>query len=308
MSSEKCILCTGTNITAVEQIDSSILRALYDKRAGVSVDRFFPHPFTSLFVCKDCGLSFYSPQAIGDGEFYNELQKYPGYYMKEKSEFEAAALWINPTDCLLEIGSGSGNFAHMIKCKSYTGLEFSDQAIEEAKQKGIIVKKEDLSVHAQSNSEKYDIVCFFQVLEHVEHPGEFIQHALKCLKKGGRLILAVPAEDSFINRAVNFYLNMPPHHASRWTDHSLKKIADLFQLQLTSIFHERLNKAHVEFYSKTIIYDRFCKLCGFDWKRIDQRTMSKIFYGISVIISKFHSAFVKPEDIKGQSVMVVYTK
>ena len=308
MSVEKCILCAGTNIDLVEQIDNSVLIDLYKKRAGVSVARFFPHSTTKLLVCRDCGLSFYNPQAIGDGGFYNELQQYPGYYMKEKSEFEAAAKWIKPTDSLLEIGSGSGNFAHMIKCKSYTGLEFSEQAIEEAKKKGIEVRMEDLAIHAQSNPEKYDIVCFFQVLEHVEHPAAFLQNALKCLKKGGKLILAVPAEDSFISGAVNFYLNMPPHHASRWTDDALKKIADLFQLKLASIFHEPLNKAHIEFYSKTRIYTQLCKMLGFNWKRIDQRGMSKIFYGISVILSKFHGVFVKPDNIQGQSVMVVYTK
>ena len=77
---------------------------------------------------------------------------------------------------------------------------------------------------------------------------------IDCLKPGGKLIIAVPSDDSFIRGAVNAYLNMPPHHASRWPDKTIKNIAPLFNINFIELHHEPLHKIHRRFYAKTKIY------------------------------------------------------
>ena len=120
--------------------------------------------------------------------------------------------------------------------------------------------------------------------------------------------MAVPSEDSFIQNAVNFYLNMPPHHASRWTDATLKRIASLFDLKLLSIFHEPLNKEHVSFYSKTKMYSNLNRVFGIRQKSVDLSLKNQALYAASAGLSLVDSLTIAPEKIIGQSVLAIYQK
>lgn len=305
MPTINCILCNSTNVSNLESIETKDIIRLYEDRAKVKVGRLFKDEVISYLTCDDCGLKFYNPQVIGDGEFYNDLQSYNGYYLEEKQEYYEAAKYIKADDDILEIGGGEGIFTKYIKYKSYIGLEFSDKAIETAAKNGIQIISENIKNFAETHAAQFDVVCFFQVLEHVQHPGDFLLNSVKCLKPGGRLILAVPSEDSFINQVVNFYLNMPPHHASRWTDKTLRKIAELFDLQLVTLFHENIHPIHQEFYSKTKIHSTIMKSLGKKTKMIDNGITNKLLYGISTAAARIAP---RENDTIGQSVMVVFTK
>lgn len=305
MPAINCILCNSTNVSSLESIEAKDIVSLYKDRANVSVARLFKDETISYQSCNDCGLKFYYPQVIGDGEFYNDLQSYKGYYLQEKQEYVEAAKYVKEDDGILEIGAGEGLFTKYIKYKSYIGLEFSDKAIETAGNNGITIISESIQRFSESHANQFDVVCFFQVLEHVQHPRDFLFHSIKCLRPGGRLILAVPSEDSFINEVVNFYLNMPPHHASRWTDKTLRKIGELFDLQLVTLFHENVHQIHQQFYSKTKIYSSIMKSLGKRPRMIDNGITSKLSYGISTAAARI---FPRSKDNIGQSVMVVFEK
>src|SRR5947207_5693067 len=148
MQEIKCILCNNNQITLTESIDTSKLIALYKKRAGIDVGKYFKTPIIDYVSCNRCGLKFYWPQAIGDGSFYDQLQGLSDYYLKEKAEFDEAAKFVKETDAVLEIGCGEGLFANQIKSKCFTGLEFSDDAIRKAKDKGLKILKQSIREHA----------------------------------------------------------------------------------------------------------------------------------------------------------------
>lgn len=300
-----CILCNSTDVSRLEEIYTKDIIRLYEDRAKVKVGRLFKDEVIYYESCNNCGLKFYLPQVIGDGEFYNELQSYAGYYLEEKQEYVEAAKYINAEDEILEIGSGEGIFTRYIKYKSYIGLEFSDKAIATAARSGIKILNENIESFAKTHAGQFDVVCFFQVLEHVQHPGNFISSAVSCLKPGGKLILAVPSEDSFINQVVNFYLNMPPHHASRWTDKTLHKIGELFNLRLITLFHENIHAIHQEFYSKTKIHSAIMKSLGKKNKIIDNGLTNKLSYGLSSAAARILPG---EKNAVGQSVMVVFEK
>lgn len=305
----QCILCGGKNISTIENINTHDLARLYQTRAGVDVKKFFSTESFSLLFCDDCHLKFYSPPITGNSKFYDELQEYNNYYVETKAEYIEAAKYIAATDDILEIGCGDGSFRNFINCHTYTGLEFSDKAIKKANAKGLHVLKQSIEDFASFNKEKFDIVCCFQVLEHVEDPGNFIKQSIACIKKGGKFIIAVPGEDSFINKAINFYLNMPPHHVSRWTDEPLKNIAILHNLRLSALIHEPLQSFHKLFYLKTVITNRLFKFLGHPEKSIDTSFSSKLLYGFATLLAYLLSPFfTKFQNIRGQSVIVVYTK
>lgn len=304
----ECILCKSKNVKVIDSIKNKSLIELYRKRSNTKVERFFKTENTDLAHCSDCDVTFYHPSAIGDGIFYDDLQKYRDYYMDEKSEFSEAAKFVKESDNVLEIGCGKGMFPSYIKYNSYTGLEFSEDAIKQAVSKNLKVTNERLENHASNNINKYDVVCFFQVLEHVEHPHSFISDALKCLKKGGKLIIAVPSEDSFIKDANNFYLNLPPHHTTKWKDNTLKNIASIFNLNFVHIFHEPLIEAHILFYIKTKIHKNICRLFGIKSNRVNLSIFNTLLYSVSVLISIIIKPFFNTHKKIGQSVMVVYEK
>jgi 2-polyprenyl-3-methyl-5-hydroxy-6-metoxy-1,4-benzoquinol methylase len=305
----QCLLCKHQDIQVIASIPTDQLIALYRKRAKVDVTRSFDEPVIRLVTCSCCGLKFYSPQVVGDGLFYDELQQYGGYYITEKDEFKEAAKYITPGDEVLEVGAGEGQFTRYIRCKSYTGLEFSEKAIQKAQSKGIALVKESLGEHASRYPGKYDAVCYFQVLEHVPEPGKFIEESLACLKPGGRLIVAVPSEDSFIRDAANFYLNMPPHHISRWTDDTLRKVAGLNGLAVEQVFHETLLPIHRHFYFKTRIYDNLRKIFRRPARPVENDPFSTLLYGLAAILGRIRMIF-PPSDkkITGQAVTVIYKK
>ena len=309
MSENKCLLCENKNVLLVENIDTRQLSRLYKSRAGVDVRRFFDEGHLNLFKCPHCDLGFYSPQISGDSRFYDELQNYRGYFLKNKTEYSEAAKFINAKDDVLEVGCGEGLFTDHIQYRSYIGLEFSGKAIATARNKGLDIIDQPLEEHAGNRKEKYDVVCFFQVLEHIDQPREFIHHALACLKKGGKLIIAVPSNDSFIRDAPNFYLNMPPHHISTWSDKSLQKIADIFQLKVEAIIHEPLHPIHESFYLKTGIFNKLSKFFGMTKKQVDTSPGHTLLYSVAAMTALITKPFFKPVNkIKGQSVVCIYNK
>jgi 2-polyprenyl-3-methyl-5-hydroxy-6-metoxy-1,4-benzoquinol methylase len=304
----QCIFCDSTDIIVSDSINTSELSRLYKKRANINVERFFKEETIDLCSCSGCGLKFYQPQVAGDGKFYDELQLYKGYYLEEKPEFFEAAKYITSDKDVLEIGCGEGLFSNYISYKSYTGLEFSEVAIQKASSRGLTVLNQPLEQHAGTHEAGYDVVCYFQVLEHVIQPRKFIKDSIKCLKKDGILILAVPSEDSFIKQAINFYLNMPPHHISRWPDNTLSKIAAMNDLELVTLYHEKLHAVHKRFYYTTIINTKLRKLCGLTFKPLDNSIAGNIVYGIAVCFSVIVNLFPGNDSKTGQSVMAVYKK
>lgn len=192
-----CILCESDRIRKVTQIDRHDIIKLYRKALGLGVEGIIISDIV-FYECYNCGLKFFNPPYIGNEYFYNNLQKFEWYYLKDKYEFHYAKKYIDRNDKVLDIGCGRGDFAKVIGILDrYTGLELSSIASKLALQSGINVINETLEEHAIKNQEKYDVVCSFQVLEHVSNPRQFIQSMLDCLKIGGVMIMSLPSNDSF---------------------------------------------------------------------------------------------------------------
>jgi hypothetical protein len=63
-------------------------------------------------------------------------------------------------------------------------------------------------------------------------------------KKGGLIIISVPSEESFLKYDFDNITNMPPHHLTRWTDRSLIKACEYFNIEVIEINHEKLTPCH----------------------------------------------------------------
>jgi 2-polyprenyl-3-methyl-5-hydroxy-6-metoxy-1,4-benzoquinol methylase len=199
-----------------------------------------------LYVCPDTGYQFFFPKIEGNGDFYSCMQKKPTYYMDWKWEHEEAMQYIVKGDAVLEIGSGAGGFLSGLAKQRQVhacGLELNPSAIESASARGVRVINESLTQHASDHIGVYDVVCTFQVLEHVYDISGFINAAVACLKQGGRFIVSVPDNDSFVG-TLDPISDCPPHHVGRYTMASLEKIGEFFGLKKWSAIKEPLQKYH----------------------------------------------------------------
>lgn len=113
---------------------------------------------------------------------------------------------------------------------------------------------ESVEDHAKRNRGRYDAVCSFQVLEHVADPRSFLEAAMSCLRPGGLLIVSVPSYDSFLRRAPNLVLNMPPHHVTLWSDRALLGMAGLLKAQALHLEHEKVAPYHLLWYLQCLLY------------------------------------------------------
>jgi SAM-dependent methyltransferase len=229
------------NVTKLESIPSQRVLEDYKNNLKMDVSRFFVGiDSVDIYQCNDSKFRFYYPFSLsGDGQFYNELiYSKKNYYAVWKWEHEKAAQFIKKGDKILELGCGTGTFLEKMAEKGAIchGLELSSEAIEFCKKKNLQVENELIEAHAEKNLEKYDVVCCFQVLEHVTEIKSFIEHSLKVLKPGGLFIAAVPHNNPYIFRYDKYYtLNLPPHHAGLWDKPAFQNLPKFFSMTTTEI-------------------------------------------------------------------------
>lgn len=250
----KSPLTNSTNVFLEKEIESKYILDGYQNQDWINVDvkKYFNDlEYIKVYRCEETGYRFYYPFNIaGDEKFYRTLQNYPWYYVDWKWEYDVASKMINSKDVLLEVGCARGAFIEKMKQRGAicTGIELNKDAIEVARAKELDIRYETIEEHAESNAEKYDVVCFFQVLEHIVNVKDFLQASVKVLKPGGKLIIGVPNNDAYIKYAKNLVTNMPPHHMGLWNKKSLRSIQTLFPLKLKSFYFEPLDYSEWYYY------------------------------------------------------------
>jgi 2-polyprenyl-3-methyl-5-hydroxy-6-metoxy-1,4-benzoquinol methylase len=181
------------------------------------------------------------------------------------------------------------------------------KSAEIARRQKINVINEDFIKFAgkNDNKPKFDVICMFQLLEHLSTPGPFLSKAVNLLKNDGYLIISVPSNDSILGRSFNHTLNLPPHHQTRWTDKCLTNLASLFNLRLVKIYHEPVNKLHQVTYLRENIL-KYLYPNEFE-RAINSNFIFQILFYSFHLVSLFYVHVFKPK-IKGvgQSVTVVY--
>ncbi len=242
-----------STLIGVKSTDAIISKYMHE--LNIDVSRYFRQlPEIQIYRCNQTGYKFYYPFDIsGDSFFYEHLQQYEWYYMPWKWEHEQAAKLIKSGMKVLEVGCGMGGFLKEVSNRvpdiEITGLELNQSAVERGKSEGLNILAESIEEHAEAHPGTYDLVCSFQVLEHIADVKSFIEGQIKALKKGGKIIVSVPNNRGFLGDSYNI-LNMPPHHMGLWDKISLKKMGDYFGLKYHSTHFEPLQPYHSNYFQR----------------------------------------------------------
>ena len=170
----KCILCSHYSSKTL-----SDNRLFYNKK-------YFDKTYKSLDLLKK-RIFFLKKLNFKQSDNKNRVKRIVNFLSKKKKLQKVK---------LLDVGSGTGIFLHEIKKVGYNSL-----GIDLDKRYSILAKKllgvkiltkklKDLKI-----KQKFDIITFNKVLEHIRRPGEIIKLAKKFLKKSGHIYIELP--DSF---------------------------------------------------------------------------------------------------------------
>jgi len=309
-----CPLCSHENQTILETIDTRTLKEIWHKSASIDITRISDKTSSiDFYKCPKCDLGFFNPQIPGDSKFYGDLAKDSMYYLHEgKSEFYYSAKKILSGSSVLDIGSGRGVFSQFLDPSTdYTGLELSTAAVKLAKESNINVINSTIEEFVKTTNKQFDYIVSFQVLEHIENISSFIVAIKKALKDGGKIIFAVPNNESFISKTPNHILNLPPHHQLHWTRKSLNFLASNFNLEVEDIYCERVSKAHLKSFIYSNIYDFFRKASLMTYRHIKnsipREFLSKLSWKIASITTLLFGSSLFKNRI-GQTIIICMKK
>lgn len=215
-----CPLCSSSAVHVERTLRRSALVEEWRQWPGLDIsDELHDMDEIPQSRCAGCGLVFFPGEASGGAALYEALQAFPWYYLADKWEYSEALRDIPAGAHLCEPGCGRGDFlARAIAERDVValGLELNADAAGAARARQLPVEVRSLESVAATHPGTFDVVCSFQVLEHVPNPGEHLRAAHELLKVQGRLLLGLPNTDSFLGREDN-PLDRPPHHISRWS-------------------------------------------------------------------------------------------
>lgn len=298
-------LTGSVNVELEKEIECNLIIENYSRQLNIDVSKYFRYlKVIQIYRCLDTGFRFYYPFNIdGNGEFYQKLQGFPWYYMDWKWEHKMASVLIRPEHKVLEIGCARGSFLERIQRRGAkcTGLELNESTSEYGRSEGLEILSQNIQDHAKENPGQYDVVCSFQVVEHISAIKEFLQASIDALKPSGKLIVSVPNNDSLIFKCNQIALNMPPHHMGLWDMNSLIKIQYFYNLQIEALHLEPLQAYHVGYAQSLVV------------KKLSQELRDR--YGfLAPFMQRIGSRVIRfsmrevAEYINGHTVMAIYIK
>lgn len=195
----------------------AVLPEFIERHGGFTINR-----------CPACDVIFSDPMAN------------PGASWYETSEMYAIGRFFNPVvgwhhrqflddkniygKRLLDVGCGAGIFLNEAKKKGYEayGIDFDKENVKIAKERygiaNVYVDGVD-GLAREFSGKKFDVITFFEVLEHLESPASFINEVKAILSHGGHIALSLPNRE----RTLDFLgdADYPPNHLTKWNRKSL---------------------------------------------------------------------------------------
>ncbi len=206
-------------------------------------------PVAPIVACRDCGFVFKSVQLSAHylDEHYTQL---PEDYMERVAEevtehredYRVARRMLLEAfpagGSILDVGCASGYFLHSLgEGWEKHGLEIFHLAALRARERGEITVHECELASARFANESFDVVCSFDVVEHLSDPMAFFREAYRILKPSGWLLLGT-GDSSSAGALLS---------GSRWTYFGIPEHVSFFSRRSLKLALRRAGFRHAEF-------------------------------------------------------------
>lgn len=154
----------------------------------------------------------------GLDNLYKEEERHFWFIVRKEFIFEQMKKVIDKSSKIIETGSGTGNVSRYLSGKGFANIsvgEMHRHGLRYAKSYGIDECYQFDLLRTPFNSE-FDVVCMFDVLEHIEEDCLALENVYKMLKNDGQIVLSVPAHQWLWNRS-----DVIAGHKRRYTKKSL---------------------------------------------------------------------------------------
>lgn len=247
-----CPLCGCRQYMVIGRFEiNDLIQTWLDKHHFNPIDDAFRNHVLEKRKCAHCDLSYYNYHLADSPEMYAKLAM-DDYYPSFRPEYGVASEIIQSTKphSLLEIGCGNGAFlnriAHLVPL--CMGSEYNAEAAETCRTQGLNVITTDIF----QIDEMFDIVCHFEVLEHVFDTMTFMSQTLSLVRPGGKLIIGTPNPDGLLAINGKGILNLPPHHQFEFSHQTFKYLAKIFDLKIIDYVPLPIEYRHYAKYVKQI--------------------------------------------------------
>lgn len=142
---------------------------------------------------------------------------------------------------LLEIGCGTGELLYLAKSYGWKvkGIEPSKDSYNHIKKvfKDIEVINDIWKKELLNKNEKFDVIIFVHLLEHIRNPKEFLNEVKEFLKDDGLIILGMP-NGTIIDRKLNNKIKrtlIVEDHIVLYGKNTIEKLAELCNLKIRNL-------------------------------------------------------------------------
>ncbi len=257
---ENCVGCGHSEYNVVNVSNQSIA----ESNKGII------NPIRIWVKCKKCNLVYGNPSASENSlnKYYSIIakEKFGGIYgnIKEKESFlfEMSDVRLNNisrlTDkkTLLDIGTGIGFFVKSALNRGFdaNGLELTPEDCEYAKRHyGLDLMQRNF--YSFTETEQYDIVTMFEVIEHMRTPLKDLKRINKLVKMGGIFVIATPILDSEyakLAKEENVFWNVVAH-LSYFTKDVLRKYLKSAGFEVITIIDSMEGMGRMDFYCRKVL-------------------------------------------------------
>jgi len=170
---------------------------------------------------------------------------------------------LNKKGVLLDIGCGDGVFLKEVQTLGFEvwGIDFDKKSVKVAKEKFKLknvypMSLEEFVEFANKRGLKFDVITFFEVLEHQDNPVGFMNNVKNLLKPGGYIAGTVPNRDRPLVSLDRKYVNtadFPPHHFLYFNKSSLEFLFNMFNFKDIYFSPVKVDFNHINFFIESTI-------------------------------------------------------
>ncbi len=215
----------------------------------------------AVLACEECTVRFWQPketEAVADiynenyfvGEetangYNNYLMLEPGLRKTFRKRLQRIQAMGAPGKKLLEVGCGTGFFLDEARKAGFEviGVELSGFGAKYAQEKLRLNVKQGKLLEQNFASQSFDVVCMWDVLEHLPDPLADMKEVRRLLKPGGKLLLSTGNAQSAMAKlsGANWHLYTLPEHLFFFTPYSVEALLKKAGFSVIKISHPALH-------------------------------------------------------------------